>query len=109
MFELVKKGLLAGLGMAVVTKDKMEKVFQTLVDEGKMSQEDAEKKVKELLDSGEKQWHEMEDKIRELVGDVLRSTNICSREEAEALSARITALEARLAALESPAGPGEAG
>ena len=43
MFEMFKKSLFAGLGLAVVTKTKLEKVLEKLVEEGKMSREEAEK------------------------------------------------------------------
>ena len=55
MFEIFKKSLFAGLGLAVVTKTKLESVLEKLVEEGKLSRDEAEKMGKELLDSGEKQ------------------------------------------------------
>ena len=53
MFEIFKKSLFAGLGLAVVTKTKLESVLEKLVEEGKMSRDEAEKMGQELLDSGE--------------------------------------------------------
>ncbi|MBW1800047.1 MAG: hypothetical protein JRJ85_04880 [Deltaproteobacteria bacterium] len=49
MFELIKKSLLASLGAAVVTKEKVEKVTRKLVDEGKISKDEAEKLSQDLL------------------------------------------------------------
>ena len=63
MFEIFKKSLFAGLGLVVVTKTKLESVMDRLVEEGKMSRDEAEKMARELLESGEKQWTDFEEKL----------------------------------------------
>ena len=54
MLETLKKGMLAGLGAAVLTRDKILESTRKLVEEGKLSSEDAEKLTEELIKSGEK-------------------------------------------------------
>ena len=100
MFDFIKKSLLAGLGLAVVTKTKLEMVMDKLVEEGKMSKEDAEKTLKELLESGEKQWQDFESKTQELVKEIIDKMDICRKKDLEALTKKIKAIEVRLQDME---------
>jgi len=100
MLDLIKKGLLAGLGAVVVTKERVEKATQKLVDEGKISADEAEKLASELIESGEKQWHEVQAKITESVKRATENLNLCSRREYEELKSRVEALEKRVTVVE---------
>jgi polyhydroxyalkanoate synthesis regulator phasin len=100
MLDLIKKGLLAGLGAVVVTKERVEKATQKLVDEGKISADEAEKLASELIESGEKQWHEVQAKITESVKRATENLNFCSRREYEELKSRVEALEKRVTVVE---------
>ncbi|HSH12712.1 MAG TPA: hypothetical protein VLA15_03150 [Desulfurivibrionaceae bacterium] len=100
MLELIKKGLLTGLGLAVVTKAKLEAVLGKMVDEGKMSREEAAKLLDELLQSGEKQWAEAEEKIGATVKKLVTEMDFCRKEELKELEKKLQALELRLADME---------
>jgi polyhydroxyalkanoate synthesis regulator phasin len=100
MLDLIKKGLLAGLGAVVVTKERVEKATQKLVEEGKISADEAEKLASELVESGEKQWHEVQAKIEESVKRATENLNLCSRREYEELKSRVEALEKRVTVVE---------
>jgi len=102
MFEIFKKSLFAGLGLAVVTKTKLEKVLEKLVAEGKMSREEAEKMGQELLESGEKQWTDFESKLKETLKGFLEEMNICKASNLKKLEKNIKAIDMRLKALEEP-------
>ena len=100
MFEIFKKSLFAGLGLAVVTKTKMESVLDKLVEEGKMSKEEAEKMGKELLESGEKQWTDFETRLQETVKGLLDNMDICRASDVKKLEKKLKAVDVRLKALE---------
>jgi polyhydroxyalkanoate synthesis regulator phasin len=102
MFEIFKKSLFAGLGLAVVTKTKLESVLGKLVDEGKMSREEAEKMGKELLDSGEKQWTDFETRLQETIKGFLENMDICKASDMKKLEKKIKAFDLRLKAVEGP-------
>jgi polyhydroxyalkanoate synthesis regulator phasin len=104
MFEIFKKSLFAGLGLAVVTKTKLESVLEKLVEEGKMSREEAEKMGRELLDSGEKQWTDFESRLQETVKGFLENMDISKASDVKKLEKKIKALDLRLKALEGPKG-----
>ena len=100
MFEMFKKSLFAGLGLAVVTKTKLEKVLEKLVEEGKMSREEAEKMGQELLESGEKQWDDFETKLKETVKGFLENMDLCKDSDLKKLEKKVKALDMRLKAQE---------
>jgi len=102
MFEMFKKSLFAGLGLAVVTKTKLEKVLEKLVEEGKVSREEAEKMGQELLESGEKQWDDFETKLKETVKGFLENMDLCKASDLKKLEKKVKALDMRLKAQEKP-------
>ena len=102
MFEIFKKSLFAGLGLAVVTKTKLEKVLEKLVEEGKLSREEAEKMGQELLESGEKQWDDFETKLKETVKGFLENMDLCKASDLKKLEKKLKALDMRLKSLEEP-------
>jgi len=102
MFEIFKKSLFAGLGLAVVTKTKLESVLEKLVEEGKMSRDEAEKMGKELLESGEKQWTDFEGRLQETVKGFIANMDICKASDLKKLDKKVRALDMRLKKLEEP-------
>jgi polyhydroxyalkanoate synthesis regulator phasin len=102
MFEIFKKSLFAGLGLAVVTKTKLESVLEKLVEEGKMSRDEAEKMGQDLLESGEKQWTDFETRLQETVKGFLKNMDISKASDMKKLEKKVKALDIRLKALEEP-------
>jgi len=96
MFEIFKKSLFAGLGLAVVTKTKLESVLEKLVEEGKMSKDEAEKMGKELLDSGEKQWTDFESRLQETIKGFLDNMDISKASDLKKLEKKMKAIDKRL-------------
>jgi polyhydroxyalkanoate synthesis regulator phasin len=101
MFEIFKKSLFAGLGLAVVTKTKFESVLEKLVEEGKMSRGEAEKMGQELLESGEKQWTDFETRLQETIKGFLKNMDICKTTDLKKLEKKVRAIDMRLKAQES--------
>jgi len=100
MFEIFKKSLFAGLGLAVVTKTKLESVLEKLVEEGKMSRDEAEKMGKELLDSGEKQWTDFESRLQETITGFLENMDISKASDFKKIEKKMKAIDKRLKAQE---------
>jgi len=105
MLEKIGKGLLAGLGAMLLTKEKIEEAFRKLVKEDKLSNEDARRLTDELVKTGERQWKELDEAFTEFLRKSLDKMDLGSRKEVEELKARLENLEKRLARLEQ-AGPG---
>lgn len=101
MLELIKKSLLASLGAAVVTKEKIQEATFSLVQQGKISVEEAEKLSDDLVASGQHQWEEVQSKISENVKKAMDSLDISSKSEFQEILTRLESLEKRVAVLEN--------
>jgi polyhydroxyalkanoate synthesis regulator phasin len=49
MIDLIKKTLLAGVGLAAMTKDKVEELAEELTEEGELSEKEAKELLNDLL------------------------------------------------------------
>ena len=105
MLEKIGKGLLAGLGAVLLTKEKVEEVGRKMVKEAKLSDEDARRLTKELVETGERQWEEMDKTVTESLRKGLEKMDVASRKGLEEVKARLDNLEKRISRLEQ-AGPG---
>jgi polyhydroxyalkanoate synthesis regulator phasin len=100
MLEVIRKGFLAGLGAAVVTMEKIQEATRSLVQEGKISTDEAEKLTQDLVKSGEQQWQEINEKLSESMKKVAENVNVVRNKEFQELKARLEALEQRVSVLE---------
>ena len=105
MFELIKKTLLTGVGLAVMTKDKIEEATKKLVDQAKISREDAQKLADELVELGEQRWTDLEKAVTEITRKGMDSLDICRQSDLRDLIAKIEALEQRLSTVEASEQP----
>jgi len=100
MLEEVRKNLLAGLGAVLLTKDKIEEITRRLVNEARLSREDADRLADELYQAGQRQWASMETSIKDAVRKTLYSMDIGSRQEIDKLKAKVDNLQKRVDLLE---------
>lgn len=96
MFELIRKSFLAGLGVVVLTKEKVQEFTRMLVEEGRLSTEEADKLADDLVKSGQRQWEEINAKTQETVKKLVNAVDFVRRKEFQDLTARVEALEQRL-------------
>ncbi len=103
MLELLKKSLLASLGAAVITKEKVNNATRHLVEQGKLSKEEADKLAHDLVEGGKRQWEEIEDKLAEVAKKALENLDLAKKTEFQQLVERVENLEKRLTILEDEA------
>jgi polyhydroxyalkanoate synthesis regulator phasin len=53
MFDLIKKTMLTGVGLAAMTKDKVEELAKELSEKGKLSEKEGKDLVDDLLKKSE--------------------------------------------------------
>jgi polyhydroxyalkanoate synthesis regulator phasin len=100
MLEEIRKNLVTGLGAVLLTKDKIEEVTLRLVEEARMSREDAERLADELYQAGQRRWTSMETSIKDAVRKSLSNMDIGSRRELDELKAKVDNLQKRVDLLE---------
>jgi polyhydroxyalkanoate synthesis regulator phasin len=98
MIELMKKTLLAGVGLTLMTKDKVEEVAREMVKNAQMSRDKGEEFVKEAVARAQKGREDLEATVQRIVKETLKKTNLPTRDDVAELAARIERLEQALAA-----------
>jgi polyhydroxyalkanoate synthesis regulator phasin len=97
----VKKNLMTGLGAVLLTKDKIEEITRRLVDEARLSREDADLLVEELYATGQRQWSSIETSIKDAIRKTISSMDVGSRQELEKLKTKVSHLQTRVDLLET--------
>ncbi|MBW1971570.1 MAG: polyhydroxyalkanoate synthesis regulator [Deltaproteobacteria bacterium] len=93
MFNLIKKTLLTGIGLTILTKEKVEEVGKELAKKGKLSEKEGKKLVDDLLKRSEQANKELEEKIENSVRKVVEKLNLASKDDIAKLSQKIEQLE----------------
>lgn len=107
MFEIIRKGLMAGLGVTIVTKEKVEAATKRFVTDGKISREEAERFAQDLVDSGRKQWEEFQNSLMEAIKKAIEGLDVATKDDIEGISRRLKDLEDRVAGLEDRGNAGQ--
>jgi polyhydroxyalkanoate synthesis regulator phasin len=100
MLKEIQKKLMTGLGVVLLTKDKIEEITRQLVHEARLSREDADRLADELYHAGRHQWTSMETFLKDAVRRTLSSVDIGSRQELEKLKTKVDTLQKRVDLLE---------
>lgn len=100
MFKEIRKGLMAGIGAVLLTREKVEETTRRLVKEAKLSEEDARRLTEELVESGEKQFAKLEKALSDAFKGGLDNLGVGRQEAMERLKHKVDALEIRLSILE---------
>ncbi len=98
MIESFKEWLLVGLGATSLTRERAERVFNELVNQGRLNADEARGYVEELTQSGERQWREHRAQFADWLKELLAEMGLAKQSELEVLARRIEELECQLAA-----------
>jgi polyhydroxyalkanoate synthesis regulator phasin len=96
MFDLIKKTMLTGVGLAGLTKNKVEKLAKELAKKGKLSEKEGERLVDDLLKKSEKARKDLEAQTERVVKNTMKKMNVATREDVLKLTKRIKKLEGAL-------------
>lgn len=96
MLDRMNQLLSLGLGMAVVSKEQVEKAVNRLVEKGNLTKAESKQLIDELLEKGEQSKQELNEAIKERVNQILSEMNVATKDEIKALELRIQQLEERL-------------
>ncbi len=105
MFELIKKSILAGLGAGIITKEKADEAAQRLVEQGKLTADEAKQLVDRLLESGGQQWEELQAGITDTIRKSLSSANVARTADLASLVEQLENIERRVSMLENSIRP----
>lgn len=92
MKDMFDRLLSLSLGAFSLTKEKVEKCFDEMVERGEIDREEAKKSVDEVIKKGEEQ----KESIRTMINEELVSKTVVSRAEYDELLERVKNLESKL-------------
>ena len=101
MFELLRKGMFFGLGLAVASKEQIEKAVDELVKKGEIAPSESKKVVEQIVERGQEEQQKVKKMVNEQVNNVLKETEIPTKDEFTYLEKRVEKLEERIRELEA--------
>jgi len=96
MFDLVKKAMLTGVGLAVMSKEKVEEMARDMAESAKLSSEKGQEFVDEVVGRSEKVRQDLEEMVQSAVKEALKKADLPSREDISALEQRLEKIEGKL-------------
>lgn len=94
--DFAKKALYFGIGLAAVTKEKIEEMVDELVKTGEIKQKEASSVKEKLIQKAEQERNELIELIKKQVKAVADELGLVSKEEIEKLRKQIKKLEKEL-------------
>ncbi len=104
MIDLIKKTLLAGVGAAVITKEKVEDTLGDYVRQGKVKAEDAKIIASKIAEQGRKEFEDVSQTLAAKIQELASRGTDKTDPRIAALEQRIRDLEAKLATPPTRAG-----
>ncbi len=92
----LEKAFFTGVGMVVMSRDKVRRIVDRMVEETKIGAEDAERLFSELSSSGEDGWSSLKDNAKDAVRGILDGLDFARGQEFEKLVRRLENLEKRV-------------
>jgi polyhydroxyalkanoate synthesis regulator phasin len=92
MLDLMKKTLLAGVGLVAVSREKAQKIVEPLVKKGQLSEEQGKRLLNELVKKSEQTRKGLEKTIDGVVRKTLSKMEIPTKQDYLNLSRRIDKL-----------------
>ena len=104
MFDLIKKALLTGVGLGVMTKEKIEELAAELSKRADLTEKQGEALIADLLVESEKATRALDNKVSAAVRSALEKMEMATKRDVAALEEKIVAIEQRLASDDSGTG-----
>ena len=101
MLDILKKTYLAGLGLATLTRDRVEEIVDELVRRGEIAEKDRSHVVQDLLDRARDEQKKLSSSIHGTVQKVIGELGVPTRREFLDLVARVDAFEGKTKSTES--------
>ncbi|KGE20318.1 phasin family protein [Paenibacillus wynnii] len=100
MSDLFKKAISLGVGLTIVSKEKVEKAVEDLVKRGELAPSESKALIARLVERGDEERGMFKSAVQEQVQRVLKELKVPVQSDMAALELRIAVLESRLAELE---------
>jgi polyhydroxyalkanoate synthesis regulator phasin len=96
MIDSIKKALLTGVGLAAMSKDKIEAWAKNFAEEAKLAEEEGKKFVEDVLKQTEDARKNAEEQVTKFTKTALDKMGLHTRTEYDDLKRRVEDLEKKL-------------
>ncbi len=93
MIDLIRKTVLAGVGAAVLTKEKVEESLSDLVKKGRISADEAKATAEKIAEDGKREFETVSSDVQKKVSDLLDQMGLGQKDKMAELEQRLLALE----------------
>jgi len=93
MIDIIKKTLLAGIGAAVITKDKVESALGDFVKQGKVSSAEARAMAEKISEEGRREFDTFSQELQTKLREAFAGIDHRAQQRLDALEARVASLE----------------
>jgi polyhydroxyalkanoate synthesis regulator phasin len=94
MIDLMKKAISTGLGLAFMTKEKIEEFSREIIEKGKLSESEGKKFIDEIQNKAEEARKKLQDQIQITVNNTLKKMNVATRDDISRLEKQLEKLAA---------------
>ncbi len=96
MMESIKKALLTGIGLAAMSKEKIEEWAKNFAQEAKMAEGEGKKFVDEILKQADEAKRNVEDQVTKFTKNALEKMGLTTKNEVDELKRRLEELERKM-------------
>ena len=93
MIDLIRKTVLAGVGAAVLTKEKIEESLNDPVEKGRISADEAKATAEKIAEEGKREFETVSKDMQKGVSDLLEQIGVGQKDRLASLEKRLLALE----------------
>ncbi|MDK9707876.1 MAG: phasin family protein [Desulforhopalus sp.] len=99
MIDLIKKAVFTGMGIAFLTKEKIDEFSRELIDKGKLSEQEGEKLVSEMRQRAEESKEALKKQTDKVVEAAIGRMQLARVTDVEKLQTEIAGLRKEIEAL----------
>lgn len=93
MIDFIKKAMFTGIGLASITKDKVEEVAKEFIEQGNLTETEGRKLVKEMMDYSDKSRGELELQIEKYVEKAISKLDLARKSDIDELKDKVFELQ----------------
>jgi len=95
-FEIMKKAMMTGIGLALKTQSEIETLAKDIIRQSKMSEAEGRRFIDEVMKKYEKAKANMNKKIQKQIAEYMAEADLASKKELNALKQEVQKLKKSL-------------
>jgi polyhydroxyalkanoate synthesis regulator phasin len=96
MLDILRKTYLAGLGLALLTKEKTEELVDDLIKKGEVAEKDRKQVIDDLMNRARDEQQRFSQLVKDNVAKIMGEMRFPSKSQLEDLNRRVEALEKQI-------------